>query len=181
MAALYLHPRWNHLPPGMAGWFGCEKSRQFEMSREFLPAEGTGRLQLGTPHILSLAALRGSLEIFESVSVCELRQKSLSMTQLLIDRIKRDLGSFGVELVTPEEDHRRGGHLALRYPQARGLARLLRTRGFIPDFRGPDLIRLAPNPLYNRFIDCDRVVEEMQNILGSGEDALNDADGELVH
>jgi len=165
VAAMYLHPRWHELPPGLAGWFGAEKSRQFRMEPELVPAAGAGRLQLGTPHVLSLSALRGALEVVEAAGVPRLRQKSLQLTGYLRDRLQRRLPEAGFVWATPAADERRGGHLALRHPRARSLSLALRARGFVPDFREPDLLRMAPSPLYSRFADCDDLVEAIGQIL----------------
>ena len=165
VAAMSLHPRWHELPPGLAGWFGTEKSRQFRMEPELVPAAGAGRLQLGTPHVLSLAALRGALEMVEAAGVPRLRQKSLQLTGYLRDRLQRRLPEAGFVWATPAADERRGGHLALRHPRARSLSLALRARGFVPDFREPDLLRMAPSPLYSRFADCDDLVEAIGQIL----------------
>ncbi|MFM7159300.1 MAG: kynureninase [Planctomycetaceae bacterium] len=179
VAALYLDPRWNALPPGLAGWFGADKSRQFRMEPDLVPAEGAGRLQLGSPHVLSLAALRGSLEVVEAAGVDRLRRKSLELTRYLRGLIQERLGGAGFGFATPQADERRGGHLAIRHPLARGLSVALRARGFVPDYREPDLLRIAPSPLYSRFADCDQLVAEIDRILADGTD-LASLSGSLV-
>jgi kynureninase len=179
VAGIYLHPRWHDLSPGLAGWFGCDKSRQFRMERELVPAAGAGRLQLGTPHVLSLAALRGSLDVIEAAGVDRLRQKSLRMTCYLRERLRQRLPDSGFSFATPEADDRRGGHLAIRHPLARNLSLVLRARGFVPDFREPDLLRIAPSPLYSRFADCDDFVEEICRIFAQSTD-LSDLSQSLV-
>lgn len=179
VAALYLHPRWHDLPPGLAGWFGADKSRQFRMEQELIPAVGAGRLQLGTPHVLNLAALHGSLQIIEAAGVDRLRVKSLQMTRYLRERLLQSLPDAGFAFATPEADHRRGGHLAIRHSLARNLSSSLRARGFVPDFREPDLLRIAPSPLYSRFADCDELVAEICRILADSPD-LSDASKSLV-
>jgi kynureninase len=162
---MYLHPRWHELPPGLAGWFGADKSRQFRMEPELVPAAGAGRLQLGTPHVLSLAALRGALQVIEAAGVDRLREKSLRLTGSLRYLFGERLADAGFVWATPEADDRRGGHLAIRHPRARSLSLALRARGFVPDFREPDLLRMAPSPLYSRFADCDSLVEAIREIL----------------
>lgn len=165
VAALFLHPRWHDLSPGLAGWFGCDKSRQFRMERDLVPAAGAGRLQLGTPHLLSLAALKGSLQVIESAGVEQIRQKSLRMTRYLREILSHRLADAGFSFATPAADNQRGGHLAVRHPSARQLSVLLRASGFVPDFREPDLLRIAPSPLYTRFTDCDSLIDEICHIL----------------
>lgn len=179
VAALYLDPRWHEIPPGMAGWFGADKSRQFRMEPDLVPAEGAGRLQLGTPHVLSLAALRGSLEVVEAAGVDRLRRKSLELTRYLRSLFRERLADAGFGLATPEADERRGGHLAIRHSLARGLSVALRGRGFVPDYREPDLLRIAPSPLYSRFAECEHLVAEIGQILADGTD-LASLSGSLV-
>ncbi|MFN9375039.1 MAG: kynureninase [Planctomycetaceae bacterium] len=170
VAALYLHPRWHELRPGLAGWFGADKSRQFRMEPELVPAAGAGRLQLGTPHVLSLSALRGALQVIEAAGVERIRRKSLQLTGYLRDQFRGRLAEAGFVWATPEADDRRGGHLALRHPRARSLSLALRARGFVPDFREPDLLRMAPSPLYSRFVDCDALVAAIGQILADSPD-----------
>ncbi len=170
VAALYLHPRWHALRPGLAGWFGADKSRQFRMEPELVPAAGAGRLQLGTPHVLSLSALRGALQVIEAAGVDRLRRKSLQLTGYLRDQFRGRLAEAGFVWATPEADDRRGGHLALRHQRARSLSLALRARGFVPDFREPDLLRMAPSPLYSRFADCDDLVAAIGQILADPPD-----------
>ena len=170
VAALYLHPRWHELRPGLAGWFGADKSRQFRMEPELVPAAGAGRLQLGTPHVLSLSALRGALQVIEAAGVERIRRKSLQLTGYLRDQFRGRLAEAGFVWATPEADDRRGGHLALRHPRARSLSLALRARGFVPDFREPDLLRMAPSPLYSRFADCDDLVAAIGQILADPPD-----------
>jgi kynureninase len=163
----------------MAGWFGADKSRQFRMEPDLVPAEGAGRLQLGTPHVLSLAALRGSLEVVEAAGVDRLRWKSLELTRYLRSLFLERLADVGFSFATPEADERRGGHLAIRHSLARGLSVALRGRGFVPDYREPDLLRIAPSPLYSRFAECEHLVAEIGQILADGTDLASLA-GSLV-
>ncbi len=166
-AFLYVHPRWRERGPGLAGWFGCDPDRQFDMEPTFHPAADAGRFLLGTPHVFSLAPLLGSLSLIQRAGVSALRQKSLDLTAFLRRQIETRLSSFGVSVITPCEDHCRGGHLALAHPDAGRLSRALRQRGVIPDFRPPNLLRLAPAPLYTSFVECARAVAILEDILTS--------------
>jgi kynureninase len=162
---LYVHPRWQPHGPGLAGWFGCDPHRQFAMEPSFHPAADAGRFLLGTPHVLSLAPLIGSVELVLRAGVPALRQKSLRLTSYLCREVEARLTAYGVRVVTPADDDRRGGHIALSHPQAGRLSRALRTRGVVPDFRPPDLVRLAPAPLYTSFAECRRAVDILEDIL----------------
>ena len=78
------------------------------------------------------------------------------------------LERFGVRVVTPQEKERRGGHVTLAHPAAGKLSRALRARGVIPDYRPPDLLRLAPAPLYTSFAECERAIDILEDILATG-------------
>lgn len=167
-AWLYVHPRLRDRLPGLAGWFGCDPTKQFAMSATFHPAADAGRFLAGTPHVFSLAPLVGALGVIGRAGVERIRAKSLAQTAFLRDQVESRLARFGVGVVTPREDHRRGGHVTLRHPAAGNLSRALRAAGVVPDFRPPDLLRLAPAPLYTSFAECERAVAILEDILATG-------------
>lgn len=160
---LYAHPR--HRGPGLAGWFGCDPVKQFAMAAEFHPAADAGQFMIGTPHVLSLAPVLGSLDLVNRAGVTAIRTKSLRQTTFLRDLVESRLARFGVAVVTPRADDRRGGHLTLAHPAAGNLSRALRARGVIPDFRPPDLLRLAPAPLYTSFAECAAALTILEDLL----------------
>jgi len=164
---LYVNPMFRGADPGLAGWFGSDPDRQFEMSPQFEPADDAGRLLIGTPHVLSLAPVIGALELVNRAGIEAIRQKSLDLTGSLL-LLARRLERFGVRVVTPQEDERRGGHVTLAHPAAGKLSRALRARGVIPDYRPPDLLRLAPAPLYTSFVECERAIDILEEILVTG-------------
>lgn len=166
--------------PGLAGWFGGDKERQFDMAGEFTPAGGAGALQIGTPSILGMAPLLGALDLFEAAGMEPLRQKSLDLTAFLRALVEQRLARFGVSVCTPAEDERRGGHLALVHPEASRLCRALRENGVVPDFRPPDIIRLAPAPLYNTFAECWDAVARLETILAENRYAHLGAGRQIV-
>jgi kynureninase len=162
---LYLNRRHFGKIPGLAGWFGSKKTAQFAMSLEMTPADHAGALQIGTPNILSMAPLQGVLELFAEAGIENIRAKSLRLTEFLIRLVERELEEFGVTIGTPRETRQRGGHVAMRHPDASRLCRALRAAGVIPDFRPPDTIRLAPVPLYTTFSDCAVAIARLATIL----------------
>ncbi len=174
VAGLFVNKRHHDKMPGMAGWWGSAKQSQFDMTHDLVPASGAGRFQIGTPHILSLASLEGALTLFERAGMMELRAKSLALTGYLIELIDARLDKFGATIVTPRENGSRGGHVAVALPVPRytsddvvRVSNCLRRRGVVGDRRQPDIIRLAPVPLYTRFVDCYDAVEIFEKILGS--------------
>lgn len=178
---LYAHRTFREAEPGLAGWFGCDPARQFGMSAEFHPAPDSGRFLIGTPHVLSLAPVVGALELVRRADLTAMRTKSLAQTGFLRELVEVRLARFGVCMVTPAEDDRRGGHITLAHPAAGKLSRALRARGVIPDHRPPDLLRLAPAPLYTSFAECERAIEILEDILATGaHEPLSDRDAPVT-
>jgi kynureninase len=169
VGSLYVHERHHHLGPGLAGWWGSDKDRQFDMAPEFTPAGSAGAWQIGTPSVLGAAALYGSLRVLREAGIDRLREKSLALTGLLIDFADELLAPLGFEVGTPREAARRGGHVALEHSAAVRIARALKAHRIIPDFRPPNVIRLAPVPLYTRFSDVGEVVLTLKSIVESSE------------
>lgn len=171
---LFVHRRHHGALPALRGWWGHDKASQFAMAPTFTRAEGAGAFQLGTPPILSLAGLEGALALFEEFPVAVVRARSLELTDALLARVDAQLPE--VEVVTPRAHERRGGHLALRHPEAARLSRALRRRGVVPDFRRPDVLRLAPVAFYTTEADLDRAVGVLRELLDTGahlEEALD--------
>ncbi|GLQ94519.1 kynureninase [Dyella acidisoli] len=143
--------------PRFAGWWGHDKSTRFQMGPEFVPTPGADGWQLSNPPILSLAPLRVSLDLFHRAGMQRLREKSLQVTGYLEWLVQTQLPNV-LEVVTPKESERRGAQLSIRVlggrTQGRALFEYLIEHGIIGDWREPDVIRISPVPLYNRFVDC---------------------------
>ena len=172
VAGLYLNRR--HFDPkgfvdaGLAGWWSVHKESMFEMSDEFFPGLGASALQIGTPAVLSMAPIEGALAPIEEAGLERIRAKSLAMTEFLMCAIESELEELGFVIGTPRESARRGGHVSLQHRNAQPICLALRARGIIPDFRKPDIIRLAPSPLYNTFTECAKAVEVMKELATTG-------------
>jgi kynureninase len=163
VAGCFVHARHARATlPRFAGWWGHDQSTRFQMGPQFMPTPGADGWQLSNPPILALAPLRVSLDIFHRAGGTRLRQKSLALTAYLAWLIETQLSHI-VEIVTPREPERRGCQLSLRIKGERGAGRALfehlSAHGVIGDWREPDTIRVAPTPLYNRFIDCLRFAQ----------------------
>ncbi|MGI2329446.1 kynureninase [Planococcus sp. YIM B11945] len=160
---LFIHERHHHLMPGNAGWFGSDKAKQFDMDHHFSKAEGAGAYQIGTPNIFSMAPLLGSVELFEEAGIKNVREKSLQLTNLLRGLVAREIPEL-VD-VTPRDDANRGGHIALAHPEAARICKALKEAGVIPDFRAPNIIRLAPIAFYTSFSDVEEMVGRLKKIM----------------
>ncbi len=142
--------------PRFAGWWGHDKTTRFQMGPQFVPTYGADGWQLSNPPILALAPLRVSLEIFRRAGMPRLREKSLRLTGYLEWLVHTQL-SHVLEVVTPADPERRGAQLSIRVlggrERGRALFEYLMEHGIIGDWREPDVIRISPAPLYNRFAD----------------------------
>ncbi|WP_308637398.1 kynureninase [Paenibacillus silvisoli] len=165
VASLYVNRKHFGTMPGLAGWFGSRKDKQFDMEHTLTPADAAGAFQIGTPHVLSLAPLIGSLEMFAEAGIHQIRGKSLHINQYLMDLIERELDGFGFFIGSPLDDARRGGHVSLEHPEAARICKALKLNGVIPDFRAPNIVRLAPVALYNSYTDVWNVIQILKRIM----------------
>jgi kynureninase len=131
------------------------------MEAGFRPAAGAEAWQLSNPPILAMAPLRASLGLFRAAGMERLRAKSRAVTGWLAQTLQNELGDL-LEILSPADPERRGCQLSLRVrprpdtdrEAGRGLHAHLERRGIITDWREPDIIRVAPVPLYNSYADC---------------------------
>jgi kynureninase len=168
IAGLYVPERHHGRLPGLPGWWGHEKGTMFEMNPTYTPAESAGAWQIGTIPVFSAAPLFGALDVLEEAGIEAVREKSLALTEFLIDLVDEHLAEHGVSVGTPRDPERRGGHVALEHPEGYRISEALRDRGVITDFRPPDVVRVCPSPLYTRYEDVFRVVEIIAEVLESG-------------
>lgn len=164
-AGMYINKRHFGVSSGLKGWFGNKDSSQFAMDHNFDQDLTAGGFLQGTPNIFSMAPLNGALKHFNEVGMEALRKKSLGLTQYMMDLIDEKLSKFGFEIGNPREDDRRGGHVALEHDEAYRISLALRDLGVIPDYREPNVIRLAPVPLYIGYEDTYRVIEIIEKIM----------------
>ena len=157
VAGCFIHEKHgkNAALPRFAGWWGNDPSTRFRMhlQPEFVPREGADGWQISNPPIFSLAPVRASYDLFDEAGMPLLREKSKRLTgylQFLLD----ELSPKRIEVITPREPESRGCQLSmLVHDQPRELFKALQSRGIVCDFREPNVIRVAPVPLYNSFID----------------------------
>lgn len=166
-AFLYVNRAHHGLDPALAGWFGSDKDRQFDMALDFTPAADAGRWQISSPSILSASPLLGSLGLFEEAGIEAVRRRSLELTGFLMEAADALLAGapYGFTVGTPREDRRRGGHVALIHPEGLRIAEALRHRGVIPDFRPPDIIRVAPIAFTNTATELWKLVGHLREIV----------------
>ncbi len=166
-AGLYINRRHFSKKPGLAGWWGNRKDTQFELRLQFEHAQNAGGWQTGTGPVMSMAGVDGALNVYEGISMQQVRKKSLGLTRYLMDLTDQELAKYGFTIGNPREDARRGGHVALEHKDAIRINEALKAAGVVPDFRYPNVIRLAPMPLYIRFEDIYQLVKILKDIMES--------------
>jgi kynureninase len=166
VAGCFVHERHAHSGrPRLAGWWGHDQATRFQMGPDFVPTPGADGWQLSNPPILALAPLRVSLEIFARAGIAALRVKSLRLTGYLAQLIAHEVPQV-LAVLTPSEPQRRGSQLSLRVKgprdSGRALYEFLGEQGIVGDWREPDVIRVAPTALYNRFEDAWHFVDAVK-------------------
>ncbi len=166
LSGIFIHERHGHdfSLPRFAGWWGHNKETRFGMRDAYDPLPGAEGWQLSNPPILPLAALRASLEIFESATMDVLRARSIHLTSLL-EKLILGLDHPSLQIFTPSDPESRGCQLSLYIKtDGRKLFNHLTTKGVIADWREPNVIRVAPVPLYNN----DNDILQFAGILKDG-------------
>ena len=153
--------------PRFAGWWGHDKETRFRMGPEFQAIASAEGWQLSNPSILALAALRASMDIFDEAGMERLRAKSERLTGYL-EYLLNQKRSNHFQIVTSSDPKQRGAQLSLRIPaDGRRVCDELAAAGIICDWREPDIMRVAPVPLYNSFMDAYIFAEEFFRAIGS--------------
>ena len=163
LAAVFIHNKHGQdlTVPRLSGWWGHNKDTRFRMRDEFDPLPGAEGWQLSNPPILPLAAMRASMEIFDQAGIENLRLTSLEFINKFYDLLK---DFKGIEIITPANPEERGCQLSLHVKkEGRKLFDYLAQRGIIADWREPDVIRIAPVPLYNTIDDLEYFIYELNS------------------
>jgi kynureninase len=165
-AGCFVHERHNNKDtPRFAGWWGHDKETRFLMGPDFVPIRGAEGWQISNPSILPLAPLRAATDIFHETGMEKLIQKSRLLTgylEFLVDQI----GAEKITIITPREKKRRGCQLSLVVKNnGKAVFQELIESGVVCDWREPDVIRVAPAPLYNSFTDVFRFAEMLKKFV----------------
>jgi kynureninase len=154
--------------PRLSGWWGSQKSSRFTMDNKFEPIPGAAGFQLSNPSVADCTAVRASLDVFKQTSMTALREKSLKLTSylenlldLLLEDQQAKLGKALFHIITPRNPDKRGAQLSVMLqPGLLGkVMEILEENGVVVDERKPDVVRVAPAPLYNSYEDVRRFIE----------------------
>ena len=167
LSGLFVHEKHanNKSLPRFSGWWNHNKETRFNMRQPFDVMPGAEGWQLSNPPILSMAAIKASLDMFGKVGMNALREKSIKLTgyfEYLINQIDSDF----IKIITPSNPEERGCQLSIQVQNAdKSLHQKLIENNVITDWREPDVIRCAPVPMYNSFEDVYRMVEILKSLL----------------
>ena len=166
LGGVFVHDRWGQdlSVPRLSGWWGHNKTTRFRMRDDFDPLPGAEGWQLSNPPILSMAAIRASMELFDMAGIHNLQDSAREVVKYLYDSLSR---VEGIQIITPSDPERRGCQLSLMAAhEGRQLFDRLTDAGVIADWREPDVIRIASVPLYNTMEDATRFVRIVEAVSG---------------
>lgn len=169
-------PSWLYVRSGLQaalrqpiwGWWG--QTDQFEMGPAYDPVPSVDRFLTGSPPVMGMLALDAGIAPLVAAGVPAIWEKTRRLVDLLACRAEQLLGPLGATVASPRAPAHRGGHLAISHPHSWAAARLLIERDLVvPDFRPPDVLRLAPVALYTRFADVYEAIDRIASVLASAE------------
>lgn len=170
VGGVFVHEKHGKSPelPRFGGWWGYDEETRFQMKKGFIPSEGAEGWQLSNAQVFQMAVLKSSLDIFEEAGLKELFQKRDELTgylEFLMDEMVQLYPHIPMTILTPTDKQQRGAQLSLAFSErGRELHKKLQEAGVIADWREPNIIRVAPAPLYNSFADVFRfrgIMEEL--------------------
>jgi kynureninase len=161
-AFIYVSPSLaDRARPAIAGWLG--HADPFAFDPDYRPAVGIGRMRIGTPPVLQLAALEASLDIWEMVDIHDVRARSIELSDLFIELLRNSCPQL--ELASPRDGAQRGSQVSFKFEQGYAAMRALIDHGVIGDFRAPDIMRFGITPLYIDAGDIERAVSIIERVI----------------
>ena len=151
----------------LSGWLG--HSDPFAFETKYTPANNINKFICGTPSILSYKAVESALDIFDEISLEQVREKSIQLSELFIKLIQQECGDFGFELFSPIDAAHRGSQISYKHENAYPIMQSLISRGIIGDYREPNILRFGISPLYMRYEDIWSAIICLKNIMQSNE------------
>jgi kynureninase len=170
IAGAYIHERYHsdHSLKRFGGWWGYEKDSRFLMKKEFKPAQSAEGWQLSTPPILLYAAHRAALEIFEDAGIANLIKKGTQLSDYLLFLLNdiNERNNNKVQVLTPNNSNEKGCQVSMLIQEnGREVFNHLTASNIFVDWREPDVIRVAPVPLYNRFSEVWKFAQVLEEAL----------------
>jgi kynureninase len=161
-AFLYVRPDLaDAVQPSLSGWMGHEAPFAFDL--DYRPARGIDRMRVGTPAILSLAALHTAVEVWDGVDMGALRRRSIVLSERFIQEV--EARSPELELVSPRDPSARGSQVSFRFREGYAAMQALIAEGVIGDFRAPDIMRFGFTPLYIDEADVVTAAQTLERVM----------------
>ena len=161
-AFIYVAPRHSETArPALSGWLGHQSP--FDFDTTYRPGTGIERMRVGTPPVLQMAALEASLDIWDTVSLNDLRDASLALTDRFIAGVEAACPTLS--LATPRDHVQRGSQVSFRHPDGYAIMQALIARGMIGDFRSPDILRFGFTPLFIGAAEVDAAVAILTEVM----------------
>ena len=161
-AFIYVKPEWaGRSAPALAGWMGHAEPFRFEL--DYRPGEGITRMRVGTPPILSMAALDAALDIWDGVALTDIRARSIELSERFIREVEARCP--GLELASPRDPDRRGSQVSFRFEHGYAAMQALIAAGVIGDFRAPDIMRFGFTPLYLGIEDVLAAAARLEDVM----------------
>ena len=163
-AFIYVAPAHQaSVAPALSGWLGHEAP--FAFDRDYRPADGVRRMRVGTPPILAMAALEAALDVWDGVSLADIRTGSEALMAAFIDTVATVCPTL--ELASPRDVAQRGSQVSFRHPEGYAIMQALIDHKIIGDFRAPDIIRFGFTPLYLSISEVVRAAETLGDIVNN--------------
>ena len=172
VAGIFVHEKHGNNPDTfrLAGWWGNDELSRFKMKKGFVAAKGAASWQMSNAPVFNMVAHRSSLDIFDKTSIEKLRVKSVQLTAYAEFLLQELAVEDEFEIITPKEAHRRGAQLSLLFKHnGRAVFDYLTEHGVVADWREPNVIRIAPVPMYNTFEDVYRFYEILKSFYALAE------------
>jgi kynureninase len=165
-AYLFVARRWiEQIEPALAGWMG--HARPFDFQTAYEPAPGIERFLVGTPPVLSLAALAAGVEMLDAVDLRLVRAKSVALGALFRRLVRQECDEPALRLASAEDPERCGSQVCYAHPAGYAIVQALIARGVVGDFRAPDVLRFGFAPLYVRYLDVFDAVTSLAEVLAT--------------
>jgi kynureninase len=161
-AFIYIAPRLQaQVRPALSGWLGHEAPFAFDL--DYRPGHGIERMRVGTPPVIQMAALDASLDIWDMVTMADVRARSIELTEAFIAGV--EAACPALTLASPRDPAARGSQVSFRHPEGYAIMQALIARGVIGDFRAPDILRFGFTPLYTTMADVTGAVAILKEIM----------------
>jgi kynureninase len=147
------------------GWMG--NTDPFLMGPDYVPVQGIRRFLSGTPAVVGMLAIQDMVDLLEEAGLDAVRAKSEQLTAHAVDLAEKHLAAYDVEVVSPRDPARRGGHITLRHPQMQKVVAILWERDVIPDYRDPGGLRVGLSPLSTSYDELERGILAVRDVLAA--------------